>query len=280
MHSIEDRCRADSRSDDELFDVVLTETDDERHSHAVFTLRYRGTREIYDTAIGLCRGRLAVERRQGVSVLSLFRGKYGKEHPFHQETLDLLRGMLEREKRITVIHMLLWGLSQLDDDRAVRPIAELTNHANKWIRKSVAIALTSFAGESEHALRALIDMCRDPDRDVRDWATFGLGSQFELGNLDLPEAHEVLWERAEEEDREIRSQALRGLVFRGDNVPNERLIAELQADELYDDILEAVEMIADPVFLPYLLRLREWREIPHSLEDAIAACGGEAERKV
>lgn len=273
------RWAAETRTDEELFHVVVTETDDEKHEHALFTLRYRGTREIYDTAVRLCHGRLAVERRQAVNVLAQFGHKYGRKHPYHQETVELFLNMLASEKRVTVISMLLWGLEQLDDDRVVEPMIRFTDHPNKWVRKQAAIALGHFAHDNEQALRAVIDLCSDADRDVRDWATFELGSQFDPGDLDIPDAHAVLWERADEDDREIRSQALRGLVFRGETGLTERLMRELDADEIFDDVLEAVEYLADPAFLPCLLPLREWDTISGYLEDAIAACGGTGERE-
>lgn len=274
------RWAADTRTDEELFHVVVTETDDDKHSHAVFTLRYRGTREIYDTAVRLCHGRLAVERRQGVNVLAQFRNAYGRKHPYRQETIDLFVDMLASEKRVTVISMLLWGLEQLDDDRVVELMVRFKEHPNKWVRKQAAIALGHFAHCNEQALRAVVDLCRDPDRDVRDWATFELGSQFDPEDLDIPEAHTVLWERANEDDREIRSQALRGLVFRGEVGLTECLMRELDADEIFDDVLEAVEYLADPAFLPRLLKLRTWKSNGlYDLEDAIAACGGTGERE-
>lgn len=269
---------AETRSDAELFKVASTETDDDKHAHAVFTLRYRGTREIYDAAVELCRSKWATERRCGVNVLALFGHRRGWDHPFHEETVDLFLDMLKREKRVTVIHMLMWGLEELDDDRAVGPIIEFKHHRNRCIRRKAATVLGHFGATNEDALRAVIDLCRDQDKDVRDWATFALGTQFQQGDLDLPEAHAVLWERADEDDREIRSQALRGLAFRGERELTERLIRELDADEIFDDVLEAIEHLADPVFLPHLLPLREWEGMSGlvELEAVIAACGGEA----
>jgi HEAT repeat protein len=271
--------RNDKRSDEELFHAALDAQGDDRQAEAVFTLRERGTREIYEAAAALCQSKKARERWCGVDVLGQFGYHvYGGNHPYHEETVSLFLDMIEREKRVTVLGILLWALAELDDPRAVEPIARFSTHANKWVRRQAAEALTHFAHDNEAALRHLIGMCSDPDRDVRDWATFGLGSQFDPGDLDLPEAHAVLWERADEDDTEIRAQAVRGLVFRGEKGLTERVIRELSTYELYDDVLEAAEFIADPALLPHLLPLRGTLDRnSDSLEDAIKACGGEAQ---
>jgi len=274
------RWRDDTRTDDELFHAVLTEKDDDARGDAVFVLRWRGTRDIFDQAVSLCGSRKAAERWEGVNILGKFRDP-GRElgNPYRAETVDLMLGLLGREKRITVLCVLLWALEELDDDRAIAPIITFGQHPNKWVRRNAAVALGHFACRDEPAQRALIELCRDHDRYVRDWATFEL-SLYEPDELDLPEAHAVLWERAAENDSEIRCEALRGLAFRGETGLTDLLIRELTSDEFYDDVLEAAECLADPALLPYLLPLREWEQINEAcLDDAIAACGGESETK-
>ena len=60
---------------------------------------------------------------------------------------------------------------------------------------------------------ALAKLSRDSDRDVRNWATFTLGSQFESRSPTLCTA---LQKRVTDPDPEIRGEALVGLARRGD----------------------------------------------------------------
>ncbi len=141
------------------------------------------------------------------------------------------------------------------------------------IRADVAFALCSFDGQD--VVDALITLSSDSDRDVRDWATAGLGTFLEL---DSPQIRNALVARLSEEDAEIRGEALIGLAKRKDERVLEPLKRELSGEFWGSWCFEAAELIADPMLYPLLLSLRE--RIADEGEDrflsdadhAIAAC--------
>ncbi len=86
-------------------------------------------------------------------------------------------------------------------------------------------------------MHALIELSADSDFDVRNWATFGLGT---LIDLDTPEIREALRQRLDEEDDELRGEAFVGLAKRGDTACIAPLLRELnvlEASTLRDWVL-------------------------------------------
>jgi HEAT repeat protein len=124
---------------------------------------------------------------------------------------------------------------------------------------------------------ALIKLCRDADRDVRNWATFTLGSQFES---DPPSLRAALHELLTDADAEIRGEALLGLARGGETNSAPVVQRELEGEFHGDWAVEAAELLGDPQFLPVLRRLYERLEDANAayfrgrLQSAISACEG------
>jgi HEAT repeat protein len=132
------------------------------------------------------------------------------------------------------------------------------------------------AGQDEPAaIAALALLSKDEDRDVRDWATFALGSQTDL---DTPDLREALRARLTDLDPEIRGEALVGLGRRHDEHLKAVILNELSGEFHGDWAFEAAEAIADPDFVPALvgMRARMSADLPERfferLDLALVAC--------
>jgi HEAT repeat protein len=88
------------------------------------------------------------------------------------------------------------------------------------------------------SVQALIDLSTDHDDDVRDWATFALGS---LCQVDTAQVREALFARVSDEDADVRGEALVGLATRGDRRATPHICAELKRGSTEYLILEAAE---------------------------------------
>jgi len=88
----------------------------------------------------------------------------------------------------------------------------------------------------------LIALSVDADADVRDWATFGLGSLLEL---DTPELRAALEARLADESADVRDEALVGLAQRGDARMCDRIRAELVRDSVGILAVEAAAALGD-----------------------------------
>jgi len=175
--------RDNSRSVDELISVALGEPDEDNAWDAIFTLRERGSREVFERASVFCRSFCPVERKLGAAIL----GQLGlPERTFPEECLNLLLAMMDTEQDESVLGSILVALSHLRDRRAIERAASFREHPNSEVRFGVVYAMTGH--EDSFAVKVLIGLTRDTEADVRDWACFGLGSQIEFDSPELRDA--------------------------------------------------------------------------------------------
>jgi HEAT repeat protein len=258
----------DPRSVNELFLVALCESDEDRVWYAKIALQWRATREVLDRALELCKSFCAFERGLGADIL----GQLGvPKRSFPEECLRMLLDMLEREQHSDVLRAILVALSHLGQPESVLPALRFRHHVDSDIRYSVVFALSGHT--MPEAIAGLIELTNDPVCQVRDWATFGLGT---LVDVDTPDVRKALWERLSDHDDDTRCEALVGLARRNDRRVIPALSSELRSGFVEALAVEAAEHIGDPQLLADLIALRErWGPDCDSLENAITACSRE-----
>lgn len=153
--------------------------------------------------------------------------------------LPPLRRVLVEEAEPGPISSAIIRLGQLSDAGARDRIIAFARHPERDVRFAVAFALPGVSlvdddGDlailTDDALAALRELSTDPDDDVRNWATFGIGGMHEG---DDPAIREALLARVEDPHDETRGEAISGLAFRHDErvLPHHlREIAWLDAD--------------------------------------------------
>jgi hypothetical protein len=267
-----EEARRDPRSTHELISLALSETDEGRAWDHVVTLHYRATREVLTAAVALCDSECPVERRLGADVL----GQLGvPDRAFPEECNAALCRLLRREADPDVLESACIACGHTQHPAAVPLLARLKSHPRVEVRSAVVHGL--LAREDPQAVACLIVLSEDPDEDVRDWATFGLGTQIDM---DTPAIRDALARRLDDPDPITRGEAFVGLARRKDERVVPALLEALHPDVLdsfdprQDLVMEAAEEMADPRLLPGLLLLRghwdaEW------LEDVIRSCSGE-----
>lgn len=258
-------CLSDPRTNEELVSLALAEADEDKAWEAVTILHYRASREVLDLAGRLCESECPQERSLGANVL----GQLGvPKRSFPDESLAVLLELIERDDNADVLNAACVALGHLHDPRAIGPLAGLRNHVSAGVRHGVVVGLAGY--EDALAVRTLIALSDDADDLVRDWATFGLGSQIET---DTPEIRDALFRRLKDPDHTTRGEALVGLARRKDSRVVEPLIEALLAGFEGSLILEAAAEIGDPRLLPFLVDLRTRRNRPdEALEEAIRKC--------
>ena len=244
--------------------------DDERHVYwyLVGTMHERGGATEFEAASRLVASTDPIERALGCDIL----GQLGWGKAFVEESVGLLIERLA-DTNERVISSALSALGHRRSLRAIEPALALVDHPKADIRIGVVRPLS--CQEDRRATDALIKLSRDTDRDVRDWATFGLGS---MCAADYSELRDALRERLTEVDAEIRSEAMEGLARRKDTGVIPAIIAALESDDVIAGYLSAAIEAADPVLLPALMKLQAhvrpdeedyWVGMLH---DAISAC--------
>jgi HEAT repeat protein len=255
----------DPRPVDELIAFLLGGPDEDPYWDAVGALHRRGTREVLDRAVGLCRSPCAVERRVGADILA----QLGvPERAFPEAGLHILLPMLAVERDPAVLRSILVALSHYRCLEAIVPASRLRHHDDPEVRFAVVFAL--MCHEDSQAFDTLAELTRDPEADVRDWATFALGTRVEA---DTPGLREALVERLADPDDDTRAEAMVGLARRGDRRVLPALREELASDSVGTLAVEAAALIGEPDLYPLLVALRGWWVLDaESLAEAIRAC--------
>jgi HEAT repeat protein len=193
------------------------------------------------------------------------------QRAYPDESLAILCRMLESEKDEEVLCAAAVGLGHLNDTRAAAPLARLQDHPSAEVRSSIVHALLT--QEEAPAISALIALSADENDHVRDWATFGLGSQIDT---DTPEIRETLIRRIADPHDDTRAEALMGLARRRDKRVVEPLRQELSSECVGTLVVEAAREIGDARLYSALVALQEWWDLDEALlEEAIARCAGE-----
>ncbi len=248
-----------------MISVILSGSDEDRYWDVVGALQRRGSHEVLDRAVRLCQSVCAVERSAGADIL----GQLGvPDRTFPEPCLRTLLSALEGEENQDVIRAILVALSHLGKPEAIVPASRFRRHADPEVRHAVVLALTGY--EDARAIGLLIELTRDPDAQVRDWATFALGSQVEV---DTPELRGALVERLSDEDDDTRAEAFIGLAQRGDCRVIPILSKELASGSVGRLAVEAAGLLGDPPLYAGLIALKDWWDLDDALlGEAIRAC--------
>ncbi|NOQ82356.1 MAG: hypothetical protein GQ548_07520 [Methylophaga sp.] len=150
----------------------------------------------------------------------------------------------------------------------------LIEHQNSRVRYEVVFGLSGF--DDNIAVEALIKLSRDESFDVRNWATFELGS---LCDVDTKELRAALYERISDSEYELRGEALVGLAMRKGSNIQENLLKELEGEFNGIWAVEAAKILASQQYCEVLKELRdrliiekEEERFLNDVSDAIASC--------
>ncbi len=263
-----DNEHTDPRPTAEIISAALATEDDEEYWDLVLVLKHRGTREVFEAARELTESDDPDRRVLGVDILSEI-GLPGRV--FLSDTIELLVAMLEHETDEDVMQMICYAFGRNPEAGVVEPLVKLKDHPSARVRDALVFGL--LGQENDLAAEALIELSGDPDDEVRNWATFGLGQQIDI---DPPGIREALIRRLDDPFDAVRGEALRGLAKRGDERVIESLIRELgiiaEADEWWDYAFEAAENLPDPRLHPALMAAKESGIEGSTLDRAIALC--------
>lgn len=267
----------DRRSVKKLVQIAVSKFETKKAWNAIHVLQWRATREVFNSARKLCASPMAKEREVGVNVLA----QIGAWRPvFLGQSVSLLIERLQ-DRSVHVVSAAAVGLGHRNDPRAVPHLIALKNHPNSGVRYGVAFGLVK--QETPKAIAALIELSCDRDRDVRDYATFGLG---ELIDRNTKAIRVALFARLKERDAEIRGQALIGLAKRKDPRVMRPLQKELMRRFRGGWSLGAAELACNPSLYPLLVRVQKRWEYPsdhwftNHLTDAIAVCKPKKRRRI
>jgi len=237
----------DERTTEELFQASLEgDYDDEAAWDAVCALRRRNTEEVFQVAVWYCQSAVALERARGLDVLAQFgAGRPRLERLHHDDNVAIAIEHL-RDPDPRVASSAAWALAHLGGDTAVDALLPLRNNPDPHIRWAVTNVV--HGTERPDAIAVLIELMDDPNDNVRDWATFALGTQC---SVDSAAIRDALRMRLTDLHQEARDEAVWGLAKRKDAQGLRMLIDRLSAEEWIEgDEMAAAETLDLPLHTP------------------------------
>lgn len=181
----------------------------ERYWNPVRVLHCRADDEVIVAARELITSSDPESRSLGANILSQV--GFGDESKAPQAA-EILVTALRHETEPAVLEDLIYALGHTPDDRAAPRLIELAGHSSSDVREAVAYALPMHQ-DAARVISTLVALTKDSEREVRDWATFGLGSQIEA---DSPAIRDALVAALEDPAPDVRGEAMVGLARRGD----------------------------------------------------------------
>ena len=268
------------RSARQLVRMALRGWGRDRSWSAIHALRLRGSPETLALAQSLARSPNVRRRVLGLHLAAQLRQRQrdarwdSVEYAVEATQQLLLAGL--RETHPEVLRAAISGLGHRPHPDALDGVLAQAAHRSAEIRFDVAVALGHYA--DPRAVAALLKLARDPDDDVRDWATFSIGTMHEV---DTPAVREALWHNLRDADRDVRGEAIVGLAARGDPRAVDYLKGQLGADCLVYELIAAEKLASRDLLgeLQGLLPAAGGADVDggwlrHLLE-AIKASGGE-----
>jgi HEAT repeat protein len=166
-----------------------------------------------------------------------------------------LRDALAVEEEPCARASMVAALGHVGSPEPLPQVISLAEDADPSVRLAVAFAVATISPQPlSHAARhALIKLSGDREAEVRDWATFGLGT---LSADDGPDVRAALLARTGDTSHETRAEALFGLAVRRDPRAVPHLIRALQSPVVGGLVLDAAAEAADPRLLPALWALQ------------------------
>ncbi|MGX1884380.1 ankyrin repeat domain-containing protein [Streptomyces sp. NPDC055287] len=214
---------------------------------SVAALWRRGDEETFQAAAAWCASGDPLRQAFAADVLAQLGSEQGG-NAFTARALPLLRELARQagETDAELAQAAVLALGHHGDPAALPEILRHAGHPDADVRHRVALSLIGLvpAGNREGAA-ALVALSRDPDAEVRDWATLALAGL----DADTPEIREALADRLEDPDPDTAAEAARGLTVRGDAravAALERLLRDGDPEGYaYATAVEALEYVED-----------------------------------
>lgn len=244
-------------------------TNHARTSPAVVVLSQDKRRETFEIVKRLTQSESACERAVGFSVLMRDVGT-----AFHPEAIQLVADGFDGETEPNVLEMLAYALAHLRMEQRSKFLSPHVKNSSAGVRQAVAYSL---GGEvDKQSIESLMTLTCDSCDEVRDWATFSLGTLCERNTKRIREA---LFARLTDEHFETRNEAMFGLAARRDERVLPYVREALQGEQISSVILESAEKLADPSLCPLLETLKKkWEErhaghwLVNCLDNALRGC--------
>lgn len=234
-------------TDEKLFFRILNNKSDKTYWDNIRELRSRTNANIFNACVKLIKSSKPKDRIIGIDILA----QLGlTPRPFFKESRKLFFDILKKEKDPKALLSVLYAIGHNNEKLKSNEIALLVSfkdNVDEGVREGLVSALLSV--DNKLAIDTLIHLTTDKVSHIRDWATFGIGTQIERDNKLIRQA---LWSRVHDKHQDTRFEAIVGLAKRKDKRIKEIIEKELLTENYGSLLFEAIEELNDKGFIPLL----------------------------
>lgn len=227
-------------TDEKLFLRLQNNKSQKYYWDYISILRKRTTKEVFEKSTLLIQNGNSKDKIIGIDILA----QLGiPPRPFLKQTIKLFFELLENESSSKVLKSLLIGIGHNNEkltSHQIAKLAEFCKSKSNDIKEGLIFSLLTV--NHPKAIDCLINLSSDKAYFIRDWATFGLGTQI---NADNEEIRKALWERVNDKHQETKLEAILGLAKRKDERIKPFIVKELLSGEYGFVLFEAIEEIGD-----------------------------------
>lgn len=230
-------------SNKEIFSRLLNNKSKANYWNYISELRKRKTEDIFEKSISLTKSENINEKKIGINVLAQF----GFPRKHKSRILKTFFNLLKTEKDKNVISLIFYGIGHNNEkltEKQIEQICAFKNHKSINVKFSLISAILSI--EQNLAVETLIELSNDKNSEIRDWATFGIGTQIDVNNENIEKA---LWNRINDKDIDTKNEAIVGLAKRNVIGINKIIKTEIIGNEFNTLIFEAIEYTKDKELL-------------------------------
>jgi len=213
-------------------------------------LRSRASKELFEKCVELTKSQNDKERMIGIDLLAQLSDK-NRIRPFSKKVIGIYINLLKKENNPINLMSILYGIGHnsenITKNTHIELICTFKNHQEDCVREGVTFALNGI--DNENAIETLIFLSEDRRTYIRNWATFGIGTQLEIDNSDI---RKCLWKRVYDKHQDTKLEAIYGLAKRKDKDIKTIIVKELQNYEFGTLLFDAIEELNDKTLLPIL----------------------------
>ena len=218
------------------------EEDDDTYMGYIHLLRLRGNDETFHLTKKLAYSKDSTYREIAASILSQF----GYKTKLHKGESVYLLSKLLNDKDEDVICNTIYAFGHRKCTRYADKLASFVTSTSIEIKEALAFTLGEY--ENQKCIDALIILMRDENYDVRNWATFSLA---QINEINTPSIRDALFKNLNDDETEVRGEALLGLALRKDERVKDTIIEDLQKPFYGSWIFDAILEMPDNKYLTY-----------------------------
>lgn len=234
-------------TNEKIFSRLISNKTNKSYWENIGTLRQRPSEELFSECVELTKSDNTKIRKIGIDILAQLGSS---PRPFLKETLKIYFELLEVETEPDVLMSLFYSIGHNNEElnkEQIEKLCSFKHNENSLVKEGLVYALLGI--DNLIAIETLIKFSSDKLSHIRNWATFGLGTQIERNNKSI---RETLWNRVNDKHQETKLEAILGLAKRKDNRVNEIIKREIIDGEYGILLFEAILEIKNNEFLPLL----------------------------